>query len=169
MNEKKVKSIIIYFSRADENYAVGYIKKGNTEVVAEYIKELTGADIFKVERKNPYAEDYMTCINQAKTEIENDERPETVSLLSDIDGYETVYVGGPIYWDYLPQPMITQLEKLDWRGKTVKPFTTHEGSGLGSVPSQLKKVCKGAKIEAGLAIRGSAVYSSKTAVAKWIV
>ena len=56
------KSIIIYFSRADENYAVGYIEKGNTEVVAEYIKELTNADIFKVERKTPYAKDYQTCI-----------------------------------------------------------------------------------------------------------
>lgn len=55
---KDKKQIIIYFSRADENYGVGYIEKGNTEVVAEYIRDVTGADMFKVERKTPYAKDY---------------------------------------------------------------------------------------------------------------
>lgn len=59
------KSIIIYFSRADENYAVGFIEKGNTEIIAEYIKELTGADIFKVEPKVPYSKDYQTCVEEA--------------------------------------------------------------------------------------------------------
>ena len=63
------KSLIIYFSRADENYAVGYIDKGNTEIVAEYVRELTGADVFKVEPKFPYAKDYKTCIEEAKERI----------------------------------------------------------------------------------------------------
>lgn len=65
------KSLIIYFSRADENYTVGYIDKGNTEIVAEYVQELTGADMFKVEPLIPYAADYNTCIKEAKERIGN--------------------------------------------------------------------------------------------------
>lgn len=63
---KDKKSIIIYFSRADENYSVGFIDKDNTEVIAEYIRDLTNADMFKVEPMVPYAKDYNTCIEEAK-------------------------------------------------------------------------------------------------------
>ncbi|MBQ8468165.1 MAG: flavodoxin [Clostridia bacterium] len=162
------KSIIIYFSRADENYAVGYITKGNTEVVAEYIRDLTSADMFKVERKIPYAKDYNTCIREAQEEQQKNERPELVATLDNIDDYEVVYVGAPVYWGYVPQPMVTQLEKLNFEGKIVRPFTTHEGSGLGSIPSQLKTLCKGATIESGLAIRGADAHSSKNRVEDWV-
>ena len=168
MNYKDKKSLIIYFSRADENYAVGYIEKGNTEVIAEYIQELIGADIFKVERKIPYAKDYDTCIEEAKNEIYNNMRPEIINTLDNINDYEVIYVDGPIYWGYLPQPMVTQLEKLNWNGKIVRPFSTHEGSGLGNVVSQLKSLCAGAEICEGLAIKGSSVNSSKSKVEDWI-
>ena len=67
------KDLVIYFSRADENYTVGYVEKGNTEIVAEYISEITGADMFKVERKVPYAKDYMTCILKKKHKEEKDQ------------------------------------------------------------------------------------------------
>lgn len=165
------KSIVIYFSRADENYFGGSmrtIEKGNTEVIAEYIAELTGADLFKVERKIPYAKEYMKCIAEAKEEIQKDARPEIKTTLESIEEYEVIYIGGPIYWGVLPQPMVTQLEKLNFEGKIVRPFTTHEGSGLASVPAQLKKLCRGAQVESGLAISGSSVYSAKDKVQKWL-
>ena len=165
---KNKKSIIIYFSRADENYAVGYIDKGNTEVIAEYIQEITGADMFKVERKIPYAKDYNTCIHEAQVEQHRDERPELVKELSSIDDYEVVYIGAPVYWGDLPQPMVTQLEKLDFNGKIVRPFTTHEGSGLGNIPNQLKRICHGATFTDGLAIRGASVRSSRNRVEDWV-
>ena len=165
---KNKKSIIIYFSRADENYAVGYISKGNTEVIAEYIKDLTNADMFKVERKVPYAKDYNTCIEEAKLEQQKNERPELVEILPSIDSYEVVYIGSPNYWGGLPQPMYTQLEKLNFQGKIVRPFVTHEGSGLGNIPSELQSLCVGATIESGLAIRGALVNSSKNKVEDWI-
>lgn len=167
-NLKNKKSIIIYFSRADENYAVGYIDKGNTEIVAEYIRDLTGADMFKVERKTPYAKDYNTCIRESQIEQQNDSRPELVRMLDSIDAYDVVYVGAPVYWGVMPQPMVTQLEKLNWNGKIVRPFTTHEGSGLANIPNQLKSICKGATVESGLAIRGANAKSSKNTVEKWV-
>ena len=168
---KNKKSIVIYFSRADENYfngAMKYITKGNTEVIAEYIRDITGADLFKVERKTPYSKEYMTCISEAKEEINAKARPEIVRPVGSIADYEVVYIGGPVYWGYLPQPMVTALENLDWEGKIVRPFTTHEGSGLASVPEELKKLCKGATVEPGLAIWGSSVNGAKEKVEDWI-
>ncbi len=162
------KGIIIYFSRADENYSVGYITKGNTEVVAEYIRDITKADMFKVERKVPYAKDYNTCIKQAQDEQRRGERPELKQMLNSIEDYNVVFVGSPIYWGTMPNPLLTQLEKLNWQGKTVMPFTTHEGSGLGNVVADLKNICKGATVLNGLAITGSAVKGSKDKVQNWI-
>lgn len=168
MDYKDRRSLIIYFSRADENYEVGYIKKGNTEVVAEYIKELTHADMFKVERKVPYAKEYNTCIQQAKKEFDNNILPEIKNYLTNIDKYEVIYIGSPVYWGHLPQPLLNQLERLHWVGKIVRPFTTHEGSELAAIPEQLKKICLGAEILDGLAIQGSKVNESKEIVAKWV-
>ena len=162
------KGIIIYFSRADENYSVGYITKGNTEVVAEYIRDITKADMFKVERKVPYAKDYNTCIKQAQDEQRRGERPELKQMLNSIEDYDVVFVGSPIYWGTMPNPLLTQLEKLNWQGKTVMPFTTHEGSGLGNVVADLKNICKGATVLNGFAITGSAVKGSKDKVQNWI-
>lgn len=164
-----MKSIVIYFSRADENYSVGYVDKGNTEIIAEYIRDLTGADMFKVERKEPYAKDYQTCIKEAQEEQRQDLRPELVNTLDSIEEYDTVYIGSPIYWGTMPQPMFTQLEKLNFNGKTVRVFTTHEGSGLGSVVSDVKRICEGANVlDNSLAIQGSMVKSSRNIVENWI-
>ena len=160
------KSLIIYFSRADENYAVGYITKGNTEIVAEYVQELTGADTFKVEPAVPYARDYNTCIREAKQRIGNAPIKEK---LTDISAYETVFIMSPIYWGTYAPEVETALEGLDFAGKTVRVICTHEGSGLASMPSDVKKMCKGANVDMkGLAIRGSQAKNSKQKVAEWL-
>ena len=161
-----MKRLIIYFSRADENYAVGYIDKGNTEVVAEFVQELTGADMFRVEPVVPYAADYDTCIQEAKERIGNAPIKEK---LTDISAYETVFVMSPIYWGTYAPEVETALEGLDFTGKTVRVISTHEGSGLASMVSDVKKICKGANVETkGLAVRGSQAKNSKSAVEKWL-
>ncbi len=165
---KNQKSLVIYFSKKDENYTVGYLEKGNTEVIAEYIQELVNADLFQVERKSPYAKDYQTCTLEAKEELENNLRPELLHYLDNIDNYEVIYIGQPVWWDYPPMPMYTQLEKLNWQGKIVMPFTTHEGSGLGHCVSAIQKICVGAEVRDGLAIQGSMVKNAKSEVEKWI-
>lgn len=166
-NYKDKKSIIIYFSRTDENYAVGYIDKGNTEVIAEYIKDITGADMFKVEPKNPYSKDYDTCIKEAKERQNNHDAP-IKDNVPDLSDYEVIYIGSPVYWSDMPEELVTALKDIDFTGKTIRPFTTHEGSGLGSIPSQIKRVCKGATVTDGLAIKGSTVYQSKNKVKEWV-
>ena len=161
-----MKSIIIYFSRADENYSVGYIDKGNTEIVAEYVQELTGADMFKVEPAVPYAADYKTCIKEAKQRIGNAPIKEK---LTDISAYDTVFIMSPIYWGTSAPEVETALTGLDFSGKTVRIISTHEGSGLANMVSDVKKICKGAYVDnKGLAIVGSKAKASKNTVADWL-
>ena len=160
------KRLIIYFSRADENYAVGYIDKGNTEIIAEFVQELTGADMFKVEPLVPYAKDYSTCIQEAKKRIGNAPIKEK---LSDISAYDTVFVMSPIYWGTYAPEVETALDGLDFTGKTVRVISTHEGSGLASMVSDVKRICPGANVmKNGLAIRGSQAKNSKAKVAEWL-
>ncbi|MBR6993349.1 MAG: flavodoxin [Methanobrevibacter sp.] len=164
-------SLVIYFSRSGENYFGGVLKnieKGNTEVIAEYIQELDGADLFKVEPAVEYPADYMECIDVAKKEQQSGARPEIKETLNDISEYDTVYIGFPNWWGTLPMPMWTQLESLDFTGKVVKPFVTHEGSGFGSSQRDLARLCEGAEIKKGLSIPGASVYDVKDQVESWI-
>ena len=161
-----MKALIIYFSRADENYAVGYIDKGSTEIAAEFVQELTGADMFKVEPAVPYAADYKTCIEEAKKRIGNAPIKEK---LSDISAYDTLFIMSPIYWGTYAPEVETALEGLDFSGKTIRVISTHEGSELGSMVSDVKKMCKGANVDTkGLAIMGSSVKTSKAAIETWL-
>ena len=164
-------SLVIYFSRSGENYFGGELKvieKGNTEVIAEYIQELDGADLFKVESAVEYPASYMECTEVAKKEQKKGARPELKQTLDNIDQYDTIYIGFPNWWGTLPMPMFTQLEQLDFTGKVVKPFVTHEGSGFGSSQKDLAKLCEGAEIKRGLSIPGVKVYDIKDAVEAWI-
>ena len=109
---KDKKSLIIYFSRADENYFGGtikYIDKGNTEVIAEYIKNLTGADMFKVEPLNAYSPNYRKCIEEAKERTKNHHAPIKENV-PDISSYEVIYVGSPIYWGGMPEELFSAEE-----------------------------------------------------------
>ena len=163
---KDKKSLIIYFSRADENYSVGYIDKGNTEIVAEYVRDLTNADIFKVEPLVPYAKDYQTCIKEAKERIGNAPIKETIN---DISNYEVIYIMSPIYWGTYAPELETAIKDLNFTGKTIRVITTHEGSGLGNVVNDLKRICKGAIIlDDALAIVGSQAKESKNRIESWI-
>ena len=168
---KKEKSIVIYFSRADENYFGGELKavdKGNTEVIAEYIQEFTGATLFKVERKVPYSFGYKACCDEALEEKNSNARPELLKELDNIDEYERIYIGFPIYWGTMPMPMFTQLEKFNWNGKKVQYFCTHEGSGVASSKSDIARICDGATILSGIAIVGSDVKNAKQQIEDWV-
>ena len=163
---KDKKSLIIYFSRADENYAVGYIDKGNTEIVAEYVRDLTGADMFKVEPLVPYAKDYATCIEEAKQRIGNAPIKEEIK---DISSYEVIYIMSPIYWGTYAPELETAIKNLDFTGKIVRIISTHEGSGLANMVNDIKKICRGANVlDDAIAIKGSQAKNSKSIIENWI-
>lgn len=164
-------SIIIYFSRKDENYVNGMIKNlaiGNTEIVAGMIQKLTGADIFKVEPIQPYSKNYNECIAQAQADQNRNARPELKNYPENLDQYDTIYLGYPNYWGTMPMVLFTFLERFDFNGKTIKPFCTHEGSGLGHSVEDIKKLCPTAIVEKGLALHGGSVEKSEKELDKWI-
>ena len=165
------KTLIAFFSRADENYfggAMRYVKVGNTEIVAGIIKELIPADTFKIEMKNPYSPVYMTCIEEAKKDLRAKARPELVSMPASIDEYDTVILAYPNYWGTMPMAVYTFLENFDFTGKTILPLCTNEGSGMGSSEREIRKTCPGADVKKGLPITGSAAASSKSSVESWL-
>lgn len=164
------KTLVIYYSRTGENYVNGSIKsisKGNTEIVAEYIADAVGADLFQVETVKEYDASYMTCIEEAKAELQADARPELKEMLGSVAEYDNIVVAGPCWWGTFPCAIMTQLDALDFTGKNVFPVMTHEGSGLGSSARTLKKLCTGATVGTGLAIHGADAAASKGAVEKW--
>lgn len=163
--------LVAFYSRADENYfggAMRYIEVGNTEKIAGMIADATGADLFKIEQKVPYAADYNTCIEQAKKDLRENARPELVNNLESIVNYDEIYIGFPNYWGTMPMAVFTFLEQFDWAGKKIYPFVTHEGSGFGKCESDLRKICKDASIQPGLSIQGSMVEGAKAEVDTWI-
>lgn len=163
--------LIIFYSRADENYFGGKYCKvavGNTEKVAKIIAEATGGELFKIEQKIPYATDYQTCIRQAKADKQNNARPELKALPDCLDNYDEIYLGYPNYWGDMPMAVYTFLEAFDWTGKIIHPFCTHEGSGLSSTEKKIANTCKGAKVAAGLEICGSYVDSSTEKIHSWL-
>ena len=158
MNSKKV--LVAYFSRADENYNVGYIEKGNTQVVAEMIAEETGGTLFRIETVSPYPADYNECIDLAKKEMNSSVRP-AIQGDADVEAYDLVFLGYPNWWGEVPMAVYTFIEKHSWQGKTVIPFCTHEGSGLGSTVGRLRTECQGATFLPGLAIQGTVAQNNR--------
>lgn len=152
--------MIAYFSRADENYNVGYIKKGNTEIIAEMIAKETQGTLFHIETETSYPADYMECIDLAKNEMNENARP-TIQGDAEVEDYDVIFLGYPNWWGDVPMAVYTFIEKHDWLGKTVIPFCTHEGSGLGSTVSRLKRACQGSTFLSGLAVLGSIAQKSQ--------
>ncbi len=163
---KGKKSLVIYFSRADENYAVGYIQKGNTEYIAEYVQEFTNSDLFKVEPLIPYSPEYNKCIEEAKKRIHN---APIKNKINDISNYEVIYIMTPIYWGTYAPEVETAIKDLDFKGKIIRIVTTHEGSFLGSVVQDIKRLCKGATIiNDSIAIRGKDCTKARNKIEQWI-
>lgn len=163
--------LIVFFSRSGNNYVNGSIKNlpiGNTEAAAGFIRELTGADLFKLEPVKPYAADYTECTNEAKRELNEKARPEVKAYPASLDGYDVVYLGYPNWWGTMPMCVFTFLERFDFTGRTIKPFCTHEGSGMGHSEADIRRVCPGAKVEKGLAIHGADVAQSRDVIENWV-
>ena len=166
-----MKQLIAYYSRADENYVSGslkYIGKGNTEVLAETLKKLTGADLFKIEQKVPYSKSYNDCIEEAKHDQQSNARPELTDYLADISDYDVIYLGYPNYWGTVPMAVKTFLDRYDFTGKTIIPFCTHEGSGLGRSVQDIKSTVKTADVKNGFAIYGSRAKTAETELKKFL-
>ncbi len=165
------RTLIAFFSRAGENYFGGrmrYVDVGNTEIVCDIIRELTGADSFKIEMAVPYSPVYATCIAEAKEHLQANARPALANCPESLAAYDTVVLAYPNYWGTVPMAVLTFLERYDLTGKTILPLCTNEGSGLGSSERDIRKAAPGAVLKKGLAVPGHAVADAKSSVQRWL-
>jgi flavodoxin len=165
------KSLSVYYSRKGNNYVGGRIVNlpvGNTEVIANKIQGLTGSDLFQIQTVKSYPEDYTETTRVSQDELRGNARPELTEMVAEMDSYEVIYLGYPNWWGTMPMAVFTFPDSYDFSGKTIVPYCTHEGSGLGSSERDIKKLCPPAKVLSGLAIKGSTVGRADNDVANWL-
>lgn len=163
--------LIVFYSRAGENYVGGALRQlpvGNTEVAAGMLQRLTGAELFKLEQCQSYDASYNVCIAQAQEDQKRNARPELKVCPQNLDAYDVIYLGYPSYWGTMPMAVFTFLERFDFSGKEIRPFCTHEGSALGNSVSDIKRLCPGAMVKPGLALRGGSVANAQKEIEKWL-
>jgi flavodoxin len=165
------KILVAYFSREGNNIVGGrivYLPIGNTEVVAKMIQEMTEGDVLRIDTLNSYPEDYTETTDVAKKEQYDNARPELSSHVENMDSYTVIFLGYPNWWRTMPMPVFTFLEEYDFSGKTIIPFCTHEGSGLGHSEKDIAKLCPQSTILDGLAVRGRDLKNAQNEVSKWL-
>ena len=166
MNGSKV--LIVFFSHAGENYSVGNVKVGNTKLVADEIKKRTGGDEFEIVAEKSYDMPYNKLVEVAREETQRGEKPAFKGEVNNIEKYDTIFIGGPIWWGTYPQVMFTFFDKYDLNGKTIIPFTTHEGSGLANTVEDVKRAYPKAKVMEGFAVYGHEVRKDMSKVNSWL-
>lgn len=151
------KSLIVYFSHS-----------GNTNKIAQFIQETLNCDSFEVKPAKPYPTDYDTLVNLAREEKNNHFRPELAGTIPNTGNYQTIFVGYPSWWGTMPMPLFTFFEQINCSGKTIVPFTTHEGSRFGQSLRDLQTLCPDAVLLDGFETRGSRSANAKQDVQTWL-
>ena len=153
-----MKTLVAYFSHVGENLQnneIVELTKGNTEVVAEKIADLTGGDLYKIEEEEPYPYKYDDCLRRLRREDENNEHPALkAGMRLNMDDYDTVYIGFPIWYRTYPRVVASFLDAYDFSNKKIRPFCTNDEGTFGISLLEMQSVLKGAEFTDGLAIRG---------------
>jgi len=159
-----------YTLNAEENnILVAYFShSGNTRAIASQIHESVGGDIFEIVTVDPYPSGYNEVVDQARKELRAEYGPKLKTKVENMGSFNVVFVGYPNWWGTVPRPIVTFLSQYDSSGKTIVPFCTHEGSGLGRSVTDIKKLCPHSTILDGLAVRGGSVKNAQNEVPEWL-
>ncbi len=165
--------LVVYFSRTGEQYNVGVIEKGNTAIVAEMVIEATGADSFEIlPADDHYPITYKELTDVGLQEQRDGARPSIAGELPDLSGYDTIFIGAPVWWGDWPMILYTFFESEPMSGKTLIPFSTHAGSGLSGFDTKLTQIYPDCMIGKGLAIAGTDTQNNpekvRTSVDSWL-
>ncbi len=165
------KVLIAYFSRKGENYFNGKfvnLSVGNTEVVAKIIETVASGTLFKINPVRNIRHNILPAQMKPKKNYKKNVRPELSTYLNNLTDYNTVILGYPNWWGTMPMPVWTFLDRYNFTDKTILPFCTHEGSGMGHSETDIKNLCPNAKVKEGLAIRGSYVKNAEKDIESWL-
>ena len=152
------KILVAYFSHS-----------GNTREIANRIHKSVGGDIFEIQAVKPYPREYDATVEQARQELDSGYKPALKTKMENMKPYNFVLIGYPVWWSTVPAPIRTFLSEHDFSGKTIVPFCTHEGSGLGRSATDISKLCPKSTVLNGVAIRGGDVKTAQDRVSEWLL
>lgn len=178
----KGKTLVVYFSMPetdtadsmteDEDNSVVVINGqvlGNTQYVAAIIQERTGADLFRIEPKTPYPTDHEELVRIAQEERTGNARPELKGNVEDLESYDTIFVGYPIWWSDFPMIVYTFFDENDFSGKEIIPFSTHGGSGLAGTVQTIKELEPRANVsDSAFSVSRDDVHECKNDLIDWL-
>lgn len=176
------KILVAYFSRwGNTNYAADVdattgasilesqgTRYGGTEFVANYISSAVGGTVHLIETSAPYPTEFSDVRDQNHAEQAAGTLPELKSRVENMEQYETVFIGYPVWATDVPQAILSFLHAYDFTGKTIVPFCTHDGYGAGSSYRSIRNAATGATVLEGLALRSTEILSAENRVRQWI-
>ena len=151
------KPLIAYFSES-----------GHTKAIAGDIQAYVGGELVQIEPVKPYPTEYQELVDLAKKEQNDNARPEIKTRIENLDQYNVIFLGFPNWWSSMPMPVYTFVEENKLNGKTIIPFCTHGGGGLGHTIEDLRKLCPNSNILKPFSISGNRATDASSAVKKWL-
>ncbi|MDR2431398.1 MAG: flavodoxin [Candidatus Margulisbacteria bacterium] len=155
--EKTLKILVVYYSHS-----------GNTREIANMLKDLTGGDIFEIQTTAPYPAEYNAIVKQVKKEKNSGIKPQIKNGFAGSQNYDLVFLGSPCWFGTIATPVETFLSRQDFSGKTIVPFVTSGGSGLGSIERDISVLQPSANVAPGRAFNRSSVKSTQKEIADWL-
>lgn len=154
---------------AEHALVVYYSRTGNTERMAEIIHRQVGGEMHRIIPAESYPQDYNAVVNQAGREIREGYLPALSGVFEDIVRFERIFVGSPNWWSTIAPPVATFLASYDFSGKTIFPFCTHGGGGLGRIQSDIAKSCPQAAVMTCLGVYGDGGTRAESQVIDWLM
>lgn len=180
-NKSDSKTLVVYFSQPETTKAENMTQEednstvvingevfGNTQYMAYVIAENTNADIFRIEPETPYPTDHSTLVDLAADEQDQKARPVIKDQITNLDAYDTIFLGYPNWWGDMPMILYTFLESYDFSGKTVIPFNTHGGSGFSSTISSIRSLQPNSSVLEGLSISRNHIQDAEQEIVDWV-
>lgn len=155
--KSRPRTLVAYFSRS-----------GNTRVIAGVIHRAQPSELFEIRPALAYPDDYFQTVEQARQERDRGDLPALRDPLPTMAEYDRVFLGFPIWGETMPPPMRSFLSQLDLAGKTLVPFITHGGYGLGNSTTDLAQRASGAVLQAPLVIEADQERRTTTEVLRWL-
>lgn len=173
--------LVAYFSRVGNTNLTGNVDAitsasinlhngsyvGNNQIVAEAIQNQVGGDMVEITAAAPYPVDYDATVSQNHQEQQEGTLP-NLSMDVNIDDYDVIFVGYPIWAMTLPTPVQSFLTQNDFSGKTIVPFCTHAGYGAGRTEAKIRELCPGAQVLSVLAVEDDDLDRADTLTASWL-
>ena len=175
------KILIAYFTWADNTFvanpssvdvnattSASVLPPGDAGLIARWIQEETGGDLFSIVTENKYSSNYDECLNKARQERDNNERPQLVGRVNNMDDYDVIFLGFPNWWYTCPMAVFTFLESYNFSGKTIIPFCAHGTGGLSRTVRDIRRTLPNVKVLDAIGVYRPEVRNSRNRIINWV-